>query len=642
VTKLTLDHLNISGPLPASIGALTALEEIYLYANELSGSIPTAWGTLTSLRVLDLSSNALNGSVPLEFAGLTNLEELILNGNRLVSFSSIVLGSMPRLKKLSASDNLLQGRLPFPSSGDSLSALEYVVLSNNLLQGSFDSNMSSLLPALRWLDFANNLLDGNLPSDLPPNLFIIDLSNNFALTGALPRNWSQLQHIRRLALVNTSLFRENSLEVHLPFATYVDLSFSHFLEKTQIPATKQVDFVQLGQPGILNTSGILFACPFPQLSIASESLLWIRGACEPDFKLLYILVGVTIALVASLTFGLHVMRARWPETMQSMEGTATMMFAFMLWLLVVSDNITDILFDFSIIQFIDSIPMTEEQCLDLNNIFQPALYVNLPVESYSRLVYTLSLLFSCRCPFIVFCDSANFSEYWSLLNARLTSDLLTRVVTPSQASDMLERVQSNFRSQCNLMDGCVFDSQECSWDGSFNPFPDFLRLVYLVWILCLIKEFLKFVAVLYVVVTDTAPEIIQQFCATSLFFPILAFRPNQFRNVVFHKYIAQTVLLEFVCEVLIEVIPQLCIGIYFTLFVTQVGVSDWQLFSMFLSGLSCTYYVGMAIWALAVMYCRSSPQKTALESGRSGKNISAPLELHDIVSSMKALPRAPK
>ncbi len=60
--SLTLSN-GLKGPLPSSLGQLSALTQLTLNTNALNGTLPgPALGNLTSLQVLRLGSNALTGT----------------------------------------------------------------------------------------------------------------------------------------------------------------------------------------------------------------------------------------------------------------------------------------------------------------------------------------------------------------------------------------------------------------------------------------------------------------------------------------------------------------------------------------------------------------------------------------------------
>jgi len=83
VTKLELFNNNLTGPLPSSIGNLTALQILSLSVNRRSGSIPPEMGNLSHLTQLYLAQNQLSGSIPVQIGNLTNLTQLNLQVNQL-------------------------------------------------------------------------------------------------------------------------------------------------------------------------------------------------------------------------------------------------------------------------------------------------------------------------------------------------------------------------------------------------------------------------------------------------------------------------------------------------------------------------------------------------------------------------------
>ena len=60
----------MTGEIPAELGDLTNLEELYLNNNQLTGEIPAELGDLTKLTELQLRSNQLTGCIP---EGLRNI-----------------------------------------------------------------------------------------------------------------------------------------------------------------------------------------------------------------------------------------------------------------------------------------------------------------------------------------------------------------------------------------------------------------------------------------------------------------------------------------------------------------------------------------------------------------------------------------
>ena len=64
VTKIKLQKRGLSGRIPAAIGRLEMLEELWLYTNKLTGAIPAALGGLGNLRWLFVADNDLGGQIP--------------------------------------------------------------------------------------------------------------------------------------------------------------------------------------------------------------------------------------------------------------------------------------------------------------------------------------------------------------------------------------------------------------------------------------------------------------------------------------------------------------------------------------------------------------------------------------------------
>ena len=127
VVKLDLEEIGLTGAVPAEIGQLTALRELYLNRNRLT-SLPAEIGQLTSLRVLWLNGNRLT-SVPAEIGQLTALRELYLNRNRLTSLPAEI-GQLTALRELYLNRNRLTS---VPAEIGQLTALRVLYLNGNRL-----------------------------------------------------------------------------------------------------------------------------------------------------------------------------------------------------------------------------------------------------------------------------------------------------------------------------------------------------------------------------------------------------------------------------------------------------------------------------------------------------------------------------
>jgi hypothetical protein len=62
--SVTLNDL--SGNMPAELGQLQDMSQMWYYGNRLSGQIPTEYGTMVALKILQLEGNDFTGSMPAE------------------------------------------------------------------------------------------------------------------------------------------------------------------------------------------------------------------------------------------------------------------------------------------------------------------------------------------------------------------------------------------------------------------------------------------------------------------------------------------------------------------------------------------------------------------------------------------------
>ena len=145
VTALDLPRCQLSGAIPAQMGALSHLELLALHNNWLSGPIPLQIGALANLQALTLNNNQLSGPIPSELGNLTNLQMLRLDSNQLSGAIPAELVALTMLQGLGLSDNQLTGAIP-PQLGY-LARLRILRLAGNALTGCVP-------PGLRYV--ANN------------------------------------------------------------------------------------------------------------------------------------------------------------------------------------------------------------------------------------------------------------------------------------------------------------------------------------------------------------------------------------------------------------------------------------------------------------------------------------------------------
>lgn len=179
------------GAIPAEIGNLTNLTELFLTSNELT-SVPSEIGNLVNLTWLFLPDNQLT-DLPPEIGDLSNLNYLYLYSNQ---FTSIPAGiwDLTNLTDMSFYDNQLTS---VPPEIENLVSLRSLSLTSNQLTG-----IPVEIGGLSNLTFL--LFDNNQLTDLPtevwnlPNLINLYLSNN-QLT-SLPSDIQNLSNFRSWTL----------------------------------------------------------------------------------------------------------------------------------------------------------------------------------------------------------------------------------------------------------------------------------------------------------------------------------------------------------------------------------------------------------------------------------------------------------
>ena len=112
VIGVKLKNSSLGGVIPAALGDLTKLQDLWLGGNQLTGEIPPELGALTSLYALYLDQNQLTGEVPAELGALSALEDLFLYNNQLTGSIPPEVGGLEDLRQLWITNNQLTGVLP--------------------------------------------------------------------------------------------------------------------------------------------------------------------------------------------------------------------------------------------------------------------------------------------------------------------------------------------------------------------------------------------------------------------------------------------------------------------------------------------------------------------------------------------------
>ena len=193
----------MTGTIPAGLGQLIQLEQLYLQDNQLTGAIPPELSQLNRLETLWLDENQLTGEIPAEMGQLFMLQQLDLSQNQLTGPIPGELGQLRNLHSLRLHDNQLTGMVP-PELRQ-LRRLLVLRLSSNELTGAIPPELGQLTQ-LTWLDLSGNQLTGTIPAELSQltNVRNFELFGN-KLTGMIPPELGQLPRVGGLVLHDNQL-----------------------------------------------------------------------------------------------------------------------------------------------------------------------------------------------------------------------------------------------------------------------------------------------------------------------------------------------------------------------------------------------------------------------------------------------------
>jgi len=194
---------NLTGTIPAALGSLSNLTDLYLGDNLLSGSIPVEIAGLSNLRILNFDNNQITGNIPLVIGSMTSLVRLNLGDNQLSGGIPDALGNLTNLQVLNLNNNQLSGSIPFPLGN--LTNLQAIDLAENQLTGNIPTSIGNLIN-LEELYLFNNQLSGNIPSTIEnlSNVNTIILSDN-QLSGPIPSQLEDLENLITLSLNKNQL-----------------------------------------------------------------------------------------------------------------------------------------------------------------------------------------------------------------------------------------------------------------------------------------------------------------------------------------------------------------------------------------------------------------------------------------------------
>jgi hypothetical protein len=203
VTLIDLEHHNLSGRLPNSIGNFPQLTIISFRGNSLQSVIPSEIGDLSNLETLDFSYNLLQGQIPSSIGNLHKLKLLNLDVNRLTAIPE-ELYNCHRLETLSVVENKISGTLS--NRIGNLTNLRHLAVFNNSIHSTLPESIGNLTH-LETLDISQNYFYSTLPNSISNLLNLtIFTSESTAFTGRLPEELGNLKNLQSLGFPTNRFF----------------------------------------------------------------------------------------------------------------------------------------------------------------------------------------------------------------------------------------------------------------------------------------------------------------------------------------------------------------------------------------------------------------------------------------------------
>lgn len=223
---LDISNNNIKGNLQL-FGYLNAMQTLIIARNQITGELTSdLLSSLPNLEVFDISSNQIGGYIPSNLFSLANLIVVDVHNNLIAGQLPETISIKNRITYLGIHENYITGPV-FDDRIVALKHLQYLDVSDNEFTGVIDGTTIGQLTTLQYFftAFNNKLTAGTIPTEIGyltnlhdlsfqstnrigtipmelykcKNLVLLDLNEN-SLTGTLPTALGSLRHLQFLTI----------------------------------------------------------------------------------------------------------------------------------------------------------------------------------------------------------------------------------------------------------------------------------------------------------------------------------------------------------------------------------------------------------------------------------------------------------
>ena len=609
---LDLSQNRFSGSLPPEWSALKQLQRLYLWSNKIEGTLPLTWASMVSLQKLDLSGNLFGGQLPPEWASMRDMRELYLDDNRLTGplpgpwktmtkatmidlGSNRISGSLPlewaamqELWSLSLRHNALRG--PLPPAWSALTSLTLLSVSNNSLSGRGVPAAWKGMTNLSYLDISHNQLHGPAPLIEWASLNTLIASHNHFAGGLTSSDWPATPGFS-IELSYNYLSGPLDWVQAVPSSVMVlNISANSF----DSPTTEMFLLPERTTPFMIVLQEIAFQCPLPNLEALNPNVVLHVGACVPPVAPL-VALGVT-AIVLVVVVAIFRICAYERAMYLLQKGRILTLRYHPKYLLLLALGTFDLIVDPIAYwhMFAAAYAPSQDICaaIPLESVIPEQLW-------HSAL--TNDAFFQSFHAVYEQCFSFPHKMHRCFTHEESYVRPIVKRATGVSVFFQDQRAQHYCDSMLWTLDGkgevaalCAFDTDSRSCRRVVHIQADrkavFRFFLVVSCVVCFLKELLKLLGVLYIIVVGMVSPGWLAFIRDAPFIVLLMmFKPLAAQEACLHEYSTKQILLALAYETILENAFQMVLTLTFTLSISQGGINLWVCITL-LNNVAATCY----------------------------------------------------